>query len=132
MGNSISEEEREIRREYLNKMQNINLPILDIGMKNGSTGYLDFIKPDDVGTNDIMKGWDSGSRPFFVFRAEYEYPNGLKKKTFTTFFQRYSNINSIWMGCGNYGKKFMETSGGMTEEQIEYVIKNVQKHAIPL
>lgn len=119
MGNSISEEEKEIRREYLNKIQNLNLPILDIGMKNGSTGYLDFIKPDDVKSNNIMKGRDASLRPFFVFKAEFEYPNGLKKKTFTTFFQRYSDNYLLWHCCGHYGINLMSTEGGTNNEQFK-------------
>lgn len=119
MGNSLSEEDAKIRREYLDKMQNLNLPILDIGNKNGSTEYLDFIKPDDIGTNNIMKGWDCQMRPFFVFRAEFEFPNGLKKKTFTTFFQRYYDNQLLWHCCGHYGDTLMYTDGGTNNDQIK-------------
>lgn len=119
MGNSLSEEDRVIRKEYLDKMQNIDIPKLDIGNRNGTTGYLDFIKPDELGTNNIMKGWDYGFRPFFVFKAEFEYPNGLKKKTFTTFFQRYSDNELLWHCCGHYGPNLMYTEGGTNNEQIK-------------
>ena len=119
MGNSLSQEEINIRNEYLNKIRNINVPILDIGNKNGSTGYLDFIKSDELGTNNIMKGLDCLSRPFIVFKAEFEYPNGLKKKTFTTFFQRYSDNHNLWHCCGHYGINLMDTQGGTSNEQIK-------------
>lgn len=119
MGNSLVEEIKEKRKKYLDKIQNLNLPILDIGQETGSTGYLDFIKPNDIGTNNIMKGKDHLSRSFFVFRAELEYPNGLKKKTFTTFFQRYPGDNSLWHCCGQYGIILMSTDGGANIEQIQ-------------
>ena len=119
MGNSLSQEEIEIRKEYLDKMRNLKFPKLDIGIKNGSTGYLDFIKPEDIGTNNIMKGHDSSLRPFFVFKAEFEYPNGLKKSTFTTFFQRYSDNDLLWHCCGHYGINLMYTVGGTNTEQIK-------------
>ena len=119
MGNSLSQEDTDIRNEYLQKIRNIKVPNLDIGMKNGSTGYLDFIKPDELGANNIMKGIDSSSRSFFVFKAEFEYPNGLKKKTFTTFFQRYSDNYLLWHCCGHYGVNLMATDGGTNNEQIK-------------
>lgn len=119
MGNSLTQEEIDIRNEYLDKIKNLNLPVLDIGLKNGSTGYLDFIKPDELGLNNIMKGKDCLSRPFIVFRAEYEYPDGLKKKTFTTFFQRYSDNKLLWHCCGHYGINLMYTEGGTNTEQIK-------------
>lgn len=119
MGNSLTQEEKDIRNDYLNKIKNLNLPNLDIGIKNGTTGYLDFINPNELGTNNIMKGWDSLARPFLVFKAEFEYPNGLKKKTFTTFFQRYSDNYLLWHCCGHYGVNLMFTEGGANTEQIK-------------
>lgn len=119
MGNSISQEEINIRNEYLSKIIKLNLPILDIGTQNGSTEYLDFIKPDELGSNNIMKGFDCASRPFIVFRAEFEYSNGLKKKIFTTFFQRYSDNQLLWHCCGHYGVHIMDTTGGANTEQIK-------------
>lgn len=119
MGNTISQQESNIRREFIEKIKNLKLPILDIGLKNGSTEYLDFITPGELGYNNIMKGIDSNSRPFIVFNAEFEYPNGLKKMTFTTFFQRYTNDNLLWMCCGNHGTNLMETTGGTNTEQYK-------------
>ncbi len=66
-----------------------------------------------------MKGCDTYSRSFIVFRAEFEYPNGLKKKTFTTFFQRYSDNYNLWHCCGHYGTNLIETQGGTSNEQIK-------------
>ena len=119
MGNSLSQENIDIRNEYLNKIKNLNLPILDIGNKKGNTGYIDFIKPNELGSNNIMMGCDINSRHFIVFRAEFEYPNGLKKKTFTTFFQRYSDKYDVWHCCGNYGHNLIDTVGGASNEQIK-------------
>lgn len=126
MGNSLSQEDLEIRTNYLeirtnyiDNIKNLKLPILNIGSRIGSTGYLDFIKPDELGQNLIMKGHDSISRPFIVFKAEFEFPNGLKKKTFTTLFQRHSDNKLSWHCCGHYGTNLMETSGGINNEQIK-------------
>jgi hypothetical protein len=119
MGNSLSQEEIEIRTQYLDKIKYLNVPILDIGNKNGVTDYLDFIKPEELKSNNIVKGRDISSRPFIVFKAEFEYPNGIKKKTFTTFFQRYSDNDLLWHSCGHYGINLMCTDGGASGEQIK-------------
>jgi hypothetical protein len=66
-----------------------------------------------------MKGHDSKSRPFIVFKAEFEYPNGSKKKTFTTFFQRYTDDFILWHCCGHYGINLMNTEGGSNNDQIK-------------
>jgi hypothetical protein len=39
--------------------------------------------------------------------------------TFTTFFQRYKDENTLWMACGNTGRHLMDTEGGMTIIQLE-------------
>ena len=118
MGN-LSQKEKDIRNEYIVKIKDLNFPILDIGIKNGSTGYLDFINPDNLGSNNIMKGIDTFSRHFIVFKAEFEYPNGFKKKTFTTFFQRYTSDELLWHCCGHHGVNLMDTGGGANNEQIK-------------
>lgn len=119
MGNSLSQTDIETRQKYIDKITSLKVPVMDIGNKNGTTGYLDFIRPDELGSNNIMKGYDSVSRLFIVFKAEFEYPNGLKKKTFTTFFQRYSDNILSWQCCGHYGTILMYTEGGTNNEQYK-------------
>jgi hypothetical protein len=118
-------EQFDLQNKYLEKIVGIDVPILDIGLRNGITGYLDFINPDELGSNNIMKGIDSASRPFIVFKAEFEFSNGLKKKTFTTFFQRYSDDKFLWHCCGHYGKNLMDTSGGTNLEQVKLIYELV-------
>ena len=118
-------EQFDLQNKYLEKIVGIDVPILDIGLRNGITGYLDFINPDELGSNNIMKGIDNASRPFIVFKAEFEFSNGLKKKTFTTFFQRYSDDKFLWHCCGHYGKNLMDTSGGTNLEQVKLIYELV-------
>ena len=119
MGNSLSEEEISIRKDYLNKIIKLNFVNLDIKERFGSTDYLDFIKPEELGLNNIMSGYDHSSRPFVVFKAEIEFNNGKKLKTFSTFFQRYSNNNLTWHCCGHHGRIIIETLGGANNDQIK-------------
>lgn len=119
MGNSLSDEAILERGTYLKNIVNLKFPILDIGTKNDYTDYIDFITPDELSSNDIMRGFDSSLRAFVVFKAEIEYPNGIKKKTFTTFFQRYSDNQLLWHCCGHSGTNLMDTTGGANNQQIK-------------
>ncbi len=67
MKNNLLKDDRNTKEEYLDKIKKINLLKLDISNRNGLTGYLDFIKPNELGTNNIMKGFDYSLRPFFCF-----------------------------------------------------------------
>ena len=42
-----------------------------------------------------------------------------------TFFQRYSDNEQFWMGCGHATKNIIDTSGGLSKEQIDFVYKLV-------
>lgn len=119
MGNNLSQQEINTRHELIDKIKELKVPILNIGLQNGSTDYLDFIELEELGNNNIMKGTDLYSRHFIVFKAEFEFPNGSKRKTFTTFFQRYKNDKYFWMCCGNHGLNLMVTPGGTNTEQYK-------------
>ena len=82
-----------------------NIPILDIGNRSGSTGYIDFIRWNEV-LYPVMKGVDIHKRPFFVIKALIN-----KKKIFQTFFQRYTDAKYSWQS--NYGS-IVDTCGGMS------------------
>ena len=123
MGNLSSAEEKNTLKEILDMIKNIPLQTLDIGTRNGRTGYLDFIKPEELGSNNIMKGMDLHSRPFFVFKATFEYPDGKTKNTFTTLFQRYNDDAFLWHCCGHYGQNLMITEGGVKIEQFKLLYK---------
>ena len=109
------------RTRMIDKIFNSDYPTLNIGKNTGSAGYLDFITQKQV-IHNVVKGFDSVNRNFFVIKAEFVYENGEKVKTFTTFFKRYANKDSYsWFACGHYGKIMMETSGGMSDTQFEFI-----------
>lgn len=119
MGNQLSQEEIRERKQELDKILQLRFPSLNIGSQNGATGYLDFIKPEDLTTNNIMSGYDFAYRPFVVFKAEIELNNGNKIQTFSTFFQRYSDNLLTWHICGHYGRNLFFTDGGASNSQIK-------------
>ena len=119
MGNQLSEEQINERTEYLEKIFKLNFPKLNLGNRYGATGYIDFIALEELGNNNVMMGYDASFRPFIVFKAELEYPDGLKKKTFTTFFKRYNDNNLLYHTCGHYGKLLFDTEGGSDNKQIK-------------
>lgn len=66
------------------------LPILDLGNRTGDTGYLDFLRPNEL-THSIMRGTDAGARPFICLKLNAPSDEGLPPhQTVITFFQRYS------------------------------------------
>ena len=119
MGNHLSDEQCDERTEYLKKIFNLKFPNLNLGNRYGLTGYIDFISPEELGNNNVMMGFDNSSRQFVVFKAELEYPNGLKKKTFTTFFKRHTHNELLYHTCGHYGILLFNTEGGSTNDQIK-------------
>jgi len=88
-----------------------NIPVLNIGNRQGSTDYIDFITYDEV-TSPIMTGVDKFNRRFIVIKAEFE---GIDKKFMQTFFQRYTD-GDRWIS--DFRNNFIETVGGMTEDQM--------------
>jgi hypothetical protein len=122
MGNSITKENLIIIKENINNIINYKCPILDLDNNIGHSDYIDFITDNDLGTNNIMKGIDIYQRPFIVIRAEYGFQDGSSIKTFSTFFKRYNDYDSIlWHCCGHGGLNLMLTDGGMNTEQFEFL-----------
>jgi hypothetical protein len=127
MGNSMTQEEIEQLPYYFDKIMNIPCPELDIGDKMGSTGYIDFINPQDV-SGALMKGVDCYSREFIVWKAQVTInkPDGSSNNynTFTTFFKRYPDLSSrVYHTCGHYGKNLFNTHGGANLKQMEFLYK---------
>jgi hypothetical protein len=126
MGNSIDQKTKE---EMIDELQNIykyNCEILDLGERVGHSGYIDFITNEDLGTNiTIMKGIDIYSRKFIVIKAKIIFNDDnqdIKEiDTFSTFFQRYHDSDTLWHCCGHYGLNLIETSGGMNLDQILFI-----------
>lgn len=75
-----------------------NLPVLDIGDRIGLTGYIDFIRNDDM-QYPVMKGRDRFNRPFIAIKVAKRLkttPDELPTFSVGTFFQRYSDNKRDW------------------------------------
>jgi len=116
---------------YMTQIMLKNYPILDIGDKNGSTDYLDFIKYIDV-SNSITKGKDKYNRSFFVIRALITRSDNSTESTLETFFQRYTENYSLWHGCGHDGNYFISTDGGMNIKQANFLIELLENKYVNL
>jgi hypothetical protein len=125
MGNSLSEQEIIQMQETFNKIMNIPCPILDIGDRNGMTGYIDFISQSEV-SGEFMKGSDLVGRKFIVWKAQViidKLDNTYSTfNIFTTFFKRYSESTSCtYHTCGHHGIILFSTEGGATLEQMNFL-----------
>jgi hypothetical protein len=76
-----------------------------------------------------MKGVDKFNRKFIVIKANIYYADNTFTETFTTIFQRYSNDELHFVGCGHYGNHLFYTDGGMDNNQFE-LINNLLKNNI--
>lgn len=83
-----------------------DIPVLNIGERMGSTGYVDFIKSSEM-TSSVMKGVDHAKRAFVSFDIQCDG----KKEGYTggrgviTCFQRYTDDLNKWcIGGDVYGK----------------------------
>lgn len=103
-----------------------NIPILDIGNRQGSTDYIDFIRDHEL-TSPIMRGVDIFKRRFIILRM---FING--KKFTQTFFQRYSNNEKLWMGDCNHINGLLDTCGGMKEIQFKLIQDIIDNKTIKL
>lgn len=65
-----------------------NIPILDIGDKMGSTGYIDFIDCTYLNNCKIMKGIDRCNRSFITFMVEKIKGDKIPLYRVITLFQR--------------------------------------------
>ena len=128
----MSQTEIDERKELINKLFRINVEQLDIGNAQGSTGYIDFIKPTSLDNNNIMKGRDINGRRFIVFKAEIILSNSKKIQTFTTFFQRYYDSDLTWHTCGHYGLNLFDTCGGVNNIQARILYELLSNNSVDL
>ena len=121
-------------QELINQIYNYDCPILNIGDRKGHTGYIDFIQEKELGLNSVMKGMDCIQRPFIIIKAELVLSNGDTIPTISTFFQRYNDCKSLWQCCGHTGRLLMNTDGGMSEIQFEFLnqLLNVKEKVVDL
>ena len=97
------------------------LPQLDLGQKVGDTGYIDFLKEDDV-PEKLMGGTDVYGRPFITFKGCVD-----NTRVMETIFQRYTSP-SYWMSCGHgTPDHLLLTSGGMKHGQIQFYLDLFEK-----
>jgi hypothetical protein len=111
---------RMTRINLIKSIMNTNSNILDISHRYGATSYIDFIEKTELQENVMMKGTDEFNRPFVVFKSEIIYENSkYNKKTFTTFFQRYTDDLLVWQACGHDGPLLFDTVGGTNITQLK-------------
>lgn len=102
------EELKRIKQEAFDQMMSLfggrvgyeALPVLDIGDRQGFTGLIDFIKPEEMSA-PIMRGKDKQGRNFFTIRFKDE----KGKYNCQTFFERFTKVNS-WFDAGDRLVKF--------------------------
>ena len=87
---------------------------LYIGDRVGETQYIDFLSWEEV-EEPVMKGYDVYGRKFFVIKMLV-----LNQRIMQTFFMRYSD-GIGWMGCGHATKNLIDTSGCMSDIQIQLI-----------
>ena len=98
----------------------VDTPILNIGTRKGCTGYIDFITCEEV-RHGLMRGLDLFDRPFVVIKFLITKSDGSRHVRMQTFFQRYSKNKLIWQSGGHATTLLLETVGGVTPAQFEFL-----------
>ena len=118
--------------DYIQRMQQLNNSIdefrdtikncskIDIGERRGATGYIDFISKDEV-SEVATSGEDYFGREFVVLKGKIHYNDDTTKDFFQTFFRRYSDSYTSYMGAGSWSEDLMCTTGAMNANQIRFV-----------
>jgi len=101
------------------------LPTLDIGDKMGRTGYLDFIRPEDMSA-PIMKGVDSAGRPFVALRYSITEEVELSEKRYLHLLEdseskyaQYSRVEGLGSVQGTKDKVLVK----LVEEKVEVIFR---------
>lgn len=103
-----------------------HIPTLDIGVRYGYTDYIDFIRKNEL-TSPVMQGIDRYNRPFIVFSGTVSGVCGKNGEgTFSrpfmqTIFQRYSNVSTLWVGCGHGDRNLFYSPGGLDTAQLKVI-----------
>jgi hypothetical protein len=106
-----------------------SLPVIDIGTRRGGTDYIDFLTHTDVTTSS--RGTDCYGRPFVALTGTMHFKDGSSNEFLETFFQRYSDGTTLWMGCG-WTKTFMSSVGGITAEQFKLLTRLVKEKSVDI
>ena len=94
--------------------------------KHSSTDYLDRFTWDEV-TNPIMIGTDNYRRKFLILKLIID-----NTKYMQTFFQRYTDNNLLWMGCGHATNEFLSTIGGLKIDEAKLIVDIIEGKEIIL
>ena len=102
---------------YLIDITQYALPQYDLSQLSYGD-YIDCIPQTSV-TNYAMSGYDKYNRPFIVINFQI-----LEGEKYTqTFFQRYTDKLTCWMGADCDGsKQLFNTCGGMNDSQINLIV----------
>ena len=104
--NGMYYSEDEIRTNYPDHLNNLldrtgkaieGLPVLDLSGRHGSTGYIDFLKPEDL-SDPVMRFTDDSTRSGLAFRVRIK--EGSERKAdegVIVIFKRYSTVTSNWL-----------------------------------
>lgn len=105
-----------------------SLPILEVGEKCGDTGYIDFIRKEEI-KFPIMGGIDDGHRPFFVMEVVSDDEDKIHYAQ--TFFQRWTDNQDKWVSGDIVGRTiFMSTSPTMNNKHIDVLKKLINGESI--
>jgi len=104
---------------------------LDVGERRGWTGYIDFIRPEELGDARVVKGTDASGRRFVAFKCTAHGPRG-PHRLFTTLFQRYHDDPTLYHTAGHHGTHLLTTTGGASLAQVERILELLRAGRVDL
>ena len=94
--------------------------VLNLGGREGSTGYIDFIEKSEV-PHKVMVGVDKFGREFIVLKCIVTRRNGNKINCFQTFFRRYVSDKELWASGSSWYDTLLMTVGGINSDQTLFL-----------
>jgi hypothetical protein len=90
-----------------------------VGIANGSTDYLDIVKPSDfVDMTHMVKGKDQFRRHFVSIGLQItDTESGVAEYFIYTIFRRYTDSNSCWVMCKSH---YSESSSYIVNKLFDY------------
>ena len=103
------------------------LPVFDTGKRTGLTGYIDYIRMEEI-THPAMWGIDRFGRKFIVMKLLID-----GKIILQTFFQRYACFPK-WQGCGNWSPNELLFSSTVTigKPQINLIMSLIKGKSVTI
>ena len=103
----------------------IDIPILTLGNRVGKTGYIDFIRSDEM-PYPIMRGIDIYNRSFIAIKIQLNDDN--KTHIVGTFFQRHTECKNDWaFGTRYYEGFYIYYDSRVSENHYDWVEKRLIK-----